>query len=207
MCPVRPEKYADTQCLARLCSVSAPILVGPDTDRTRSGYGPEPDLPLRRHPPASWICRARPNGRRAGQGRRCVSCGTGRGRVAPVGLRQCLSLFQNQVGKADRHFLGLVAGAPCQDVARLGMGHPIAFLSQFFQLLLFGPRKTSDKRTLSGNEVSVIVSEPVPPLPPCRQRLRPPRPALPRPSLPPNRRRHPPHPLRQGPDERVPVES
>jgi hypothetical protein len=87
------------------------------------------------------------------------------------------------------------------------MGHPIAFLSQFFQLLLFGPRKTSDKRTLSGNEVSVIVSEPEPPLSPCRQRLRPPRPALPRPSLPPNRRRHPPHPLRQAPDERVPVES
>ena len=33
------------------------------------------------------------------------------------------------------------------------------------------------------------------------------RPALPRPSLPPNLRRHPPHPLRQSPAERVPVES
>lgn len=46
-----------------------------------------------------------------------------------------------------------------------------------------------------------------PPLSPRRQRLRPPRHALPCPSLPPNLRRHPPHPLRQSPAERVHVES
>ena len=59
---MRPEKCADTQCLARLCSVSAPILVGPDTDRTRTGHGADTDRSRTCHsavipPPPGYVVR------------------------------------------------------------------------------------------------------------------------------------------------------
>ena len=63
-CTVGTPKCTDTLYLARLCSVFAPILVGPDTDRTRTGYGAESDLPARRPHPvrhlSTGLHRARP---------------------------------------------------------------------------------------------------------------------------------------------------